>query len=86
VFIDVRDSGVGIEKKFQSEIFKPGYSTKKRGWGLGLSLTQRIIEQYNNGKLMIHESELGSGTTMRIVLKAEEPIPEKQLAEAQESN
>lgn len=86
VFIDVKDSGVGIEKKYQNEIFKPGYSTKKRGWGLGLSLTQRIIEEYHDGKLMIHESELGSGTTMRIVLKAEEPAPEKELAEAQENS
>lgn len=73
VFIDIKDSGVGIEKKYQSEIFKPGYSTKKRGWGLGLSLTKRIIEQYHNGKLIIHKSELGSGTTMRIVLKADDP-------------
>lgn len=72
VLIDIKDSGVGIEKKYQNEIFKPGYSTKKRGWGLGLSLTKRIIEQYHNGKLDIHKSELGGGTTMRIVLKAED--------------
>lgn len=72
VFIDIKDSGIGIEKKYQSEIFKPGYSTKKRGWGLGLSLTKRIIEEYHNGKLTIHQSELGEGTTMRIVLRADE--------------
>lgn len=72
IFVDIRDSGVGIEKKYQSEIFKPGYSTKKRGWGLGLSLTKRIIEGYHNGKLIIHHSELGEGTTMRIVLRAVE--------------
>lgn len=72
VFIDIKDSGVGIEKKYQNEIFKPGYSTKKRGWGLGLSLTKRIIEEYHNGKLVILQSEIGAGTTMRIVLKAGE--------------
>ncbi len=75
VFIDITDSGVGIEKKYQGEVFKPGYSTKKRGWGLGLSLTKRIIEEYHNGKLIIHKSELGEGTTMRIILKAvEKPV------------
>jgi signal transduction histidine kinase len=71
VYIDIKDSGVGIEKKYQSEIFKPGYSTKKRGWGLGLSLTKRIIEEYHDGKLVIHRSELGEGTTMRVILKAD---------------
>lgn len=70
VFIDITDTGVGVEKKYQKEIFKPGYSTKKRGWGLGLSLTKRIIEDYHNGKLLVHESEVGSGTTMRIILNA----------------
>lgn len=77
VFIDVKDSGVGIEKKYQNEIFKPGYSTKKRGWGLGLSLTKRIIEEYHKGKLVIHQSELGAGTTMRIILKVDESQEEK---------
>ncbi|SHG27658.1 Histidine kinase-, DNA gyrase B-, and HSP90-like ATPase [Fodinibius roseus] len=67
VFIDITDSGVGIEKKFQNEIFKPGYSTKKRGWGLGLSLTKRIIEGYHDGRLVIHETQVGRGTTMRII-------------------
>ncbi len=71
IFVDIKDSGVGIEKKYHNEIFKPGYSTKKRGWGLGLSLTKRIIEEYHNGKLIIHRSELGAGTTMRIILKAD---------------
>lgn len=76
VYIDIKDSGVGIEKKYQSEIFKPGYSTKKRGWGLGLSLTKRIIEEYHDGKLQIYQSELGEGTTMRVTLKADEPKEE----------
>jgi signal transduction histidine kinase len=73
IFVDVKDTGVGVEKKYQKEIFKPGYSTKKRGWGLGLSLTRRIIEEYHNGKLVIHETEIGSGTTMRVILRALEP-------------
>lgn len=72
VFIDVIDSGKGIGKKHQAEIFKPGYSTKKRGWGLGLSLTKRIIEDYHQGKLVVQRSEVGTGTTMRVVLKADD--------------
>ncbi|HLR33267.1 MAG TPA: HAMP domain-containing sensor histidine kinase [Fodinibius sp.] len=75
VFIDITDTGVGIEKKFQHEIFKPGYSTKKRGWGLGLSLTKRIIEGYHSGRLIIHESGIGSGTTMRIILPVDTVKP-----------
>ncbi|MDZ7681352.1 MAG: ATP-binding protein [Fodinibius sp.] len=71
-----------MEKKYQSEIFKPGYSTKKRGWGLGLSLTKRIIEEYHDGKLDIHESELGAGTTMRIVLQAEDEKSKVDESEA----
>lgn len=73
IMVDVEDSGVGIEKKYQNQIFKPGYSTKKRGWGLGLSLTRRIIEEYHQGRLIIHRSAPGSGTTMRIILKAGDP-------------
>lgn len=80
VFIDIADSGVGIEKKYQNEIFKPGYSTKKRGWGLGLSLTKRIIEEYHNGKIMIQRSELGEGTTMRVILNADETESEAKQA------
>lgn len=68
LIIDVEDSGPGIEKKYHSEIFKPGYSTKKRGWGLGLSLTRRIIEEYHDGSIFILRSEPGKGTVMRIVL------------------
>ncbi len=82
VFIDIKDSGVGIEKKFQSEVFKAGYSTKKRGWGLGLSLTKRIVEQYHNGKLIVHKSELGGGTTMRITLSANDPKEQRQESTA----
>lgn len=65
-FIDVTDTGRGIEKKYQRELFNPGFSTKKRGWGLGLSLTRRIIEDYHGGKVYVYESEPGKGTTFRI--------------------
>lgn len=69
--IDVEDSGVGIEKKYHKEIFKPGYSTKKRGWGLGLSLTKRIIEEYHDGRVFVLRSEPGEGTVVRITMKLE---------------
>jgi len=75
LIIDVEDSGKGIEKKFHKEIFKPGYSTKKRGWGLGLSLTKRIIEEYHNGKIFVLNSEMGKGTTVRIVMKMDHSEP-----------
>ncbi|NOY59979.1 MAG: HAMP domain-containing histidine kinase [Calditrichaeota bacterium] len=68
-FIDISDNGVGIQSKSRRDIFKPGYSTKKRGWGLGLNLAKRIIEEYHQGKLFIKETQPGMGTTMRIVLK-----------------
>jgi len=70
VIIDIEDSGSGIEKSKIKEVFKPGYSTKKRGWGLGLSLTRRIIEEYHNGKIIILKSEVDVGTTFRIILNA----------------
>jgi signal transduction histidine kinase len=68
IFIDVTDSGKGIDLRFKKDIFRPGYSTKQRGWGLGLSLSKRIIESYHRGKLFIKESEPGRGTTFRIRL------------------
>ena len=71
VIVDIEDSGRGIEKKFHDEIFKPGYSTKKRGWGLGLSLTKRIIEEYHDGKIFVLRSEVGKGTTMRMMFKVD---------------
>ena len=70
IFIDVSDTGKGIPKNKHKTIFKPGYSTKARGWGLGLSLAKRIIEEYHNGKIFVKESEPGKGTTIRIVLKS----------------
>ena len=66
--IDVTDTGKGIDPKFHKEVFRPGYSTKKRGWGLGLSLSKRIIEDYHKGKLFVKQSAPGQGTTFRIRL------------------
>ncbi len=69
VFLDVNDTGNGISKSHHKTVFHPGYSTKKRGWGLGLSLAKRIIENYHQGKIFIKWSEPGKGTTFRIILK-----------------
>ena len=66
--IDISDTGKGISKQNLSKVFKPGFSTKKRGWGLGLSLAKRIIEQYHKGQLFVKTSEPGKGTTFRIIL------------------
>jgi len=68
VVLDVTDSGKGIDMRHKKDIFRPGYSTKKRGWGLGLSLSRRIIENYHKGKLYVLHSEQGKGTTFRIKL------------------
>jgi len=68
VVIDVTDTGKGISKQNISRVFKPGFTTKKRGWGLGLSLSRRIVEQYHKGSLTVKNSEPGKGTTFRIVL------------------
>ena len=69
VTVDVIDSGKGISKQNIRNVFKPGFTTKKRGWGLGLTLCKRIIEQYHNGELFVKHSEPGKGTTFRIVLR-----------------
>jgi signal transduction histidine kinase len=69
VVVDVTDSGKGISKQNIANVFKPGFTTKKRGWGLGLTLSKRIIEQYHKGELFVKHSEPGKGTTFRIVLK-----------------
>jgi signal transduction histidine kinase len=68
VYIDIEDTGKGIPKSKFKTVFKPGYTTKKRGWGLGLSLTKRIIENYHGGKIFVKGSEMDKGTTFRIVL------------------
>ena len=70
VFIDVTDTGKGIPSSKFDTVFQPGYTTRKRGWGLGLSLTKRIIENYHSGKIFVKDSELGKGTTFRIILKS----------------
>ncbi|MFM9027061.1 MAG: sensor histidine kinase [Bacteroidota bacterium] len=69
VYIDFKDTGKGIPKSSYKTIFKPGYTTKSRGWGLGLSLTKRIVEEYHDGQIFVKNSELGKGTTFRLVLK-----------------
>jgi signal transduction histidine kinase len=68
VIIDVKDTGKGVLKSNFKTIFQPGYSTKKRGWGLGLSLAKRIVENYHKGKIFIKWSESGKGTIFRIIL------------------
>jgi K+-sensing histidine kinase KdpD len=70
VFIDVTDTGKGIPRSKFETVFQPGYTTRKRGWGLGLSLTKRMIENYHNGQIFVKDSEQGKGTTFRIVLKS----------------
>lgn len=69
VIIDVKDSGKGVPKKLVKSIFKPGFTTKKRGWGLGLSLVKRIVNEYHKGKIVLLESDSTNGTTFRITLK-----------------
>ena len=68
VYIDIADTGKGIPKSKYKTVFEPGYTTKQRGWGLGLSLTKRIIENYHAGKIFVKSSEIDKGTTFRIVL------------------
>ncbi len=70
VFIDVSDTGKGIHRSKFDTVFQPGYTTRKRGWGLGLSLTKRMIENYHSGQIFVKDSELGKGTTFRIILKS----------------
>ena len=70
VFIDITDTGSGIPKIDFATVFQPGYTTRKRGWGLGLSLTKRIVENYHQGSVFVKDSEIGKGTTFRIVLKS----------------
>ena len=68
-FVDIADTGKGIAKSCHKRVFEPGYTTKKRGWGLGLSLAKRIVEQYHKGKIFVKNSTLGKGTTFRIELR-----------------
>ena len=68
VIVDISDNGKGIPKSAHKKIFRPGYTTKTRGWGLGLSLTKRIIEEYHHGRIFVRHSEPGKGTCIRIML------------------
>ncbi len=70
IYIDIIDTGKGIPRSKFVTVFQPGYTTRKRGWGLGLSLTKRIVENYHNGHIVVRDSELGKGTTFRISLKS----------------
>lgn len=79
VAVDITDTGKGISKANMQKVFSPGFSTKKRGWGLGLTLAKRIIEEYHNGKLFVKSSEVGKGTTFRIVLHADGATPKRSL-------
>lgn len=72
VMLDVSDTGKGIDSKTQRHIFEPGFTSKDRGWGLGLPLAKRIVEQYHGGKLILKHSQVGIGTTFRVVLKKPE--------------
>jgi signal transduction histidine kinase len=69
LFIDVADTGKGIPRQNREKIFEPGFTTKTRGWGLGLSLSKRVIEEYHKGRISVAESEVGKGTVMRVILK-----------------
>lgn len=69
IVIDVKDTGKGMPKSHFKRVFQPGFTTKTRGWGLGLSLSKRIIEEYHHGRIFVYESEVDRGTTMRIMIK-----------------
>ena len=68
IIIEVKDNGKGMPKANYKSVFKPGFTTKRRGWGLGLSLAKRIIEEYHKGRIFVKYSEIGKGTTFRIEL------------------
>lgn len=78
VVIEVSDNGKGIRKKDLKNVFTPGFTTKKRGWGLGLSLAKRIVEEYHKGRIFVKQSELGKGTTFRIEMHKEKLHTEKE--------
>lgn len=70
IYIDISDTGKGIPRSKFDAVFQPGYTTRKRGWGLGLTLTKRMVENYHNGHVFVKDSEIGKGTTFRIILKS----------------
>ncbi len=75
VAIEVADTGKGLPKKLFKSIFRPGFTTKKRGWGLGLALARRIVEEYHHGKIFVKSSEPGTGTIIRIELPVTGSLP-----------
>ena len=76
IAVEVADTGKGIKKKHLKAVFRPGFTTKKRGWGLGLSLAKRIVEEYHHGRIFVKDSEPGRGTTFRVELRAKKkPTP-----------
>ena len=70
IIIDITDTGKGIQKSKVKDVFLPGYTTKARGWGLGLTLVKRIIEKNHEGKIFVRNTEINEGTTFRILLKS----------------
>src|SRR5690606_11881614 len=72
IYIDVTDTGKGIPRNKFETVFQPGFTTRKRGWGLGLSLTRRMV-QYHQGDIFVKDSEVGKGTTFRVVLPCSHP-------------
>lgn len=85
--IDVKDTGKGMERKMYKTVFSPGFTTKERGWGLGLSLAKRIIEEYHQGKIFVKQSEVSIGTTFRIILPFQKEITQaKETATIEKPN
>ena len=84
IYLDVQDNGKGISSRERKNIFNPGYSTKKRGWGLGLSLARRIIEEYHGGNLLLKESQPNAGSTFRIILQIKKTS--KQMEHARQDD
>ncbi len=76
VYVDITDTGMGMDKNLYGKVFNPGFTTRKRGWGLGLTLAKRIVEGYHKGKIFVKQSEIGKGTTFRIVLNG---VRERQI-------
>jgi signal transduction histidine kinase len=85
LLIDVSDTGKGISKKHVTRVFEPGFSTKKRGWGLGLTLAKRIIENYHKGKIFVKHSEPGKGTTFRIIMNHVPDDPVQPVAQQEKT-
>ncbi len=86
VCIEIRDTGKGMTKQVAKQVFSPGFTTKKRGWGLGLTLAKRIVENYHKGKIFVHHSEINEGTTFRIILRGnlENLIPQNIVLQKRE--